>query len=74
MKTFRFRQNNSGGYYLGPDYFDVEAESVDHGWLVLEKQEWFSTTYCDCCGERWSKWNCEVLLSDGTWTFASWRD
>lgn len=54
MKTFRFVQNNSGGVYVGPKEFVVQAESVHDAWLELEKQEWFTTDFCECCGVRWS--------------------
>lgn len=66
MKTFKFVQNNSGGYCVGPEVFVVQAESVDHAWLELEKKEWFTTDHCECCGERWSKWNCDVYRN-GRW-------
>ena len=54
MKTFKFVQNNSGGYCVGPEVFVVQAESVHNAWLELEKQEWFTTDFCECCGVRWS--------------------
>lgn len=54
MKTFRFLQNNSGGYCVGPEVFVVQAESVHAAWRELEKQEWFTTDFCECCGVRWS--------------------
>lgn len=66
MKTYMFRQNNSGGVFIGPHEFFVQAESVDHAWLELEKQEWFTTCHCECCGERWSKWNCGVYSNDSS--------
>ena len=54
MKTFKFVQNNSGGYCVGPEVFVVQAESVHDAWRELEKQEWFTTDFCECCGVRWS--------------------
>lgn len=59
MNTYKFVQNNSGGYYVGPAEFVVRAESVDGAWAELKKQEWFTTDFCECCGERW--YNPEVL-------------
>jgi len=53
MNTYKFVQNNSGGYYEGPVEFVVRAESVDVAWAELKKQEWFTTDFCECCGERW---------------------
>jgi hypothetical protein len=53
MNTYKFVQNNSGGYYVGPAEFVVRAESVDGAWAELKKQEWFTTDFCECCGERW---------------------
>ena len=53
MNTYKFVQNNSGGYYVGPAEFVVRAESVDSAWAELKKQEWFTTDFCECCGERW---------------------
>jgi len=59
MNTYKFVQNNSGGYYVGPAEFVVRAESVDSAWAALKKQEWFTTDFCECCGERW--YNPKVL-------------
>ena len=59
MNTYKFVQNNSGGYYVGPAEFVVRAESVEGVWAELKKQEWFTTDFCECCGERW--YNPEVL-------------
>lgn len=53
MNTYKFVQNNSGGYYVGPAEFIVRAESVDDAWTELKNQEWFTTYFCECCGERW---------------------
>jgi len=59
MNIYKFVQNNSGGYYVGPAEFVVRAESVEGAWAELKKQEWFTTDFCECCGERW--YNPEVL-------------
>lgn len=70
MKTYRFTQNNSGGYLVGPPSFIVEAASLDDAWNALENEPWFTTDYCDCCGPRWSKSLCSMLRADGEWDFA----
>jgi hypothetical protein len=54
MNTYKFVQNNSGGYYVGPAEFVVRAESVDDAWTELKNQDWFTTYFCECCGVRWS--------------------
>lgn len=59
MNIYKFVQNNSGGYYVGPAEFVVRAESVEGAWTELKNQEWFTTYFCECCGERW--YNPEVL-------------
>ena len=48
-----FRQNNSGGYFVGPEEFVVTATSEDAAWDILISQPWFTEDHCDCCGERW---------------------
>jgi hypothetical protein len=59
-----------GGCWIGPSEFVVQAESFDAAFLELEKQEWFSTEYCECCGVRWSKHYTEVLNpTTGLWDF-----
>jgi hypothetical protein len=71
MNTYKFVQNNSGGYYVGPAEFVVRAESVDGAWAELKNQEWFTTDFCECCGERW--YNPEVLepIKEGN---MNWND
>ena len=51
---YLFRQNNSGGYYIGPDEFVVTATDEETAWNILKSQPWFSEEYCECCGPRWS--------------------
>ena len=70
MNTYRFNQNNSGGFTVGPDGFVVQAQSVDHAWIELEKKDWFTTDHCECCGLRWSKFDCDMLLPNGKWGVA----
>jgi hypothetical protein len=51
-----FQQNNSGGYYVGPDEFVVTAFSLDEAWEILKAQSWYTDEYCECCGTRWHSW------------------
>lgn len=50
---YMFRQNNSGGYFIGPEEFVVTATSEDAAWNILKSQPWFTVSHCKCCGERW---------------------
>lgn len=63
MAYYTFSQNNSGGFYRGPQYVIVEAESADE---ANERAETYSEVYfdgcrrgldCECCGDRWSEVN-----------------
>lgn len=63
-----FRQNNSGGYFVGPEEFVVTATSEKAARTILESQPWYTDEYCDCCGPRWggltysiSDMICEVI-------------
>jgi len=58
---FNFRQNNSGGFHIGPENVCVRAncaeeankKAIESGLIyfngVREGKD------CDCCGDRWSK-------------------
>jgi hypothetical protein len=59
MKFYTFRQNNSGGFFIGPKYVIVRANSVEE---ANEKAEQYAEVYfdgvrdgkdCHCCGNRW---------------------
>jgi hypothetical protein len=52
-KNYVFRQNNSGGYFVGPYEFVVTATSIDEAWSILKSQRWYTDEYCECCGPRW---------------------
>lgn len=56
MRWYRYSQNNSGGYYLGPAVeVVVRAESVEEAnSLALEAGVDPDAPYCDCCGTRWT--------------------
>jgi hypothetical protein len=53
-KNYTFRQNNSGGYFIGPVKFTVTAQSSEDAFKILQDQLWYSDKYCVCCGVRWS--------------------
>lgn len=67
MMYYTFNQNNSGGFWKGPQYVIVKANSADE---ANEKAESFGLYFdgvrqevdCECCGDRW----CEVWEDDGT--------
>jgi len=50
---FVFEQNNSGGYYVGPETVFIKASTPEMAWEILRKQDWFTTEHCECCGVRW---------------------
>lgn len=53
-KWFEFDQNNSGGYYSGPaKRVFIQAADGDEAYSILRQQEDFSTSFCECCGQRW---------------------
>ena len=64
-KAFVFRQNNSGGYYHGPKWIIVPAESSQEALDKALKLDYFyldgmaSGEDCSCCGDRWSAWSSE---------------
>lgn len=58
MSIYRYRQNNTGGSFIGPVNIDVEASSpgeADEKALTLGI--YFDGIDkgldCDCCGDRW---------------------
>jgi len=58
MAWFTFRQNNSGGFYNGPQYVIVEAaSSVSANTVAEENNVYFNGIDkgidCRCCGDRW---------------------
>lgn len=59
MALFQFRQNNSGGVWIGPKNVIVQADSADQANQIAQDQ---GSVYfdgvadgidCDCCGDRW---------------------
>lgn len=52
-KLWKFVQNNSGGYYIGPQYYYVWSETAAEATARLVLQPWYDPSFCECCGERW---------------------
>lgn len=54
-----YRQNNSGGYFIGPKFVIVQAVSADHADdLASDHGDVYfngcaSGADCSCCGDRW---------------------
>jgi len=58
MAFYTFSQNNSGGYFDGPEYVIIEADSASEAnTIALEHGIYFdgcqSGHDCSCCGDRW---------------------
>ena len=60
---YDFRQNNSGGYFNGPRFVLVEADSYEEANALAENAGVYFDfrgvnrllSDCPCCGPRWSK-------------------
>ena len=55
---YRFSQNNTGGFYVGPQELIVEASSVEEAEArAVAAGVYFDGVAaerdCDCCGDRW---------------------
>jgi len=61
-KFYTYRQNNSGGYFVGPAlYVIVEANSSNVAMAIAEDHGVYfngceTGQDCNCCGDRWSSW------------------
>ncbi len=61
MKWFVFRQNNSGGYFVGPETILVKALNAEEAnkKVLQEGTIYFNGVDedmdCPCCGDRWSE-------------------
>lgn len=56
MKTYKFRQNNSGGYFIengktGFKVILVIANDIESAYAIIEKN--LNTNFCSCCGQRY---------------------
>lgn len=66
---FRFSQNNSGGYYLGPEFVLVIADTEDEAYGIASKRDVdVDAPWCRCCGRRWSSYAYEVDPDDAALT------
>ena len=60
MPVFHYRQNNSGGYFLG-EYNDIYIEAKNVRAADCLAEEHFGVYFngvddnrdCECCGDRW---------------------
>jgi hypothetical protein len=58
-KTFTYHQNNSGGYFNGPESVTIEAyneedadrKAEESGLVYFDGVE--QGIDCECCGDRW---------------------
>ena len=61
MPLFQFRQNNSGGRWIGPKVVVVRAPSAGQANQIAQDQGpvYFHGVAkgidCDCCGDRWNR-------------------
>ena len=67
MSFYTFNQNNSVGFFVGPEYVIIEADSADDANMIaLDHDVYFNGCVtgndCECCGDRWY----EVDESDAT--------
>lgn len=59
---YRFRQNNSGGFFTGPAInVIVEADSQEESQRLAEQHGLYfdGRGDCPCCGNRWAVWPLE---------------
>jgi hypothetical protein len=57
---YNYRQNNSGGYWIGPKNVIVEADSSEEADEIAQQNGVYfdgisSGNDCSCCGDRWSR-------------------
>lgn len=61
MPYYHFRQNNSGGSYIGPENILIQADSAAEANLIAENNDEVDIYFdgvnlnqdCSCCGDRW---------------------
>jgi len=58
MPWYHFRQNNSGGSFIGPESIHIEADSpLQANNIAVTVGVYFNGVDdgidCDCCGDRW---------------------
>ena len=66
-KFYTYRQNNSGGSFIGPYAVIIEAKNTDEAYSLAESNAgvYFDGCSdgrdCSCCGDRWSRaWDHDV--------------
>lgn len=65
MTIFRFSQNNSGGYFSGPEFVLVVSDTEDAAYEIARKRDVnVDAPWCRCCGRRWSSYAYEVDPDD----------
>jgi hypothetical protein len=57
---YTYRQNNSGGHFIGPVYVCVECDSTNEADEIAQNHGVYfngcsNGQDCDCCGDRWSR-------------------
>ncbi len=68
---FHFHQNNSGGFYVGPQNVVIEARSADEANVIAARTKFVyfdgvaDGLDCECCGDRWYR---QYSDDDGTET------
>ena len=55
---YTFRQNNSGGFFSGPQFVIIEADSAEEANAIAEENDIYFHGVsrgldCSCCGDRW---------------------
>ena len=58
MSFYTFHQNNSGGFFVGPEFVIIEADSADEANMTaMDHDVYFDGIHhgndCECCGDRW---------------------
>lgn len=58
MAWFNFRQNNSGGYFIGAHYVLIEADNAEEANAIAQANGIYfngceAGQDCNCCGDRW---------------------
>ena len=59
LTWFHYSQNNSGGFFDGPENVLVQAHSAEEADSIAERHGIYfggvsSGRDCECCGNRWS--------------------
>ena len=60
MKTYVFRQNNSGGFFIGPINREIKASNANEAnEIAVKRGIYFDGVHkgidCACCGDRWTQ-------------------